>query len=320
MKHILKIILALALVTLFSRCEHRGIVGANNAEKCNSIYYWKTTFDVDSMEMDFLEKHNIERLYIRMFDVAVEQNLSDGTNEIVPIATTKFLSEVPQNLEIVPVTYITIDALRAMEGKESEFASLIVERILAMSSYNGCGEIKEIQLDCDWTSTTKDSYGRLCHYVQWLLKSNEIELSITVRLHQLRESAPPADRGVLMLYNTGALKNPNTKNSILNIDDIKPYIKTSKYSIPLDYAYPAFGWGVKFANNKFVSIVSENSRAMSDEEYIRYERPTTAEILDVKSLVEKRLGKPARGNIIYHLDNSQLKNYTDNEIAQILSY
>ena len=320
MKYIFKISVALASLMFFSGCGHRGIDRAYNAEKHNSIYYWKTTFDISPTEMEFLKKHDIERLYVRMFDVAIEQNLLSETKEVVPIATTKFVSEVPTNLELVPVTYITIDALRAMEGKEYDFATLIVERLLAMSSYNNCGEIKEIQLDCDWTSTTKSSYIRLCQRVKDLLHFKGIDLSITIRLHQLQETAPPADRGVLMLYNTGALKNPDTTNSILNINDVKPYTKSKKYSLPLDYAYPTFGWGVKFVNGKFVSIVSEESRPTSKEERIRHERPTSIEIIDVKRLVESKLGKPERGNIIYHLDDSQLKNYTDDEITKILSY
>ena len=320
MKYILKISVVLAFFTILSGCGHRGIDRAYNAEKHNSIYYWKTTFDISPTEMEFLKKHDIERLYIRMFDVAVEQNPLSETKEVVPIATTKFVSEVPSNLEIVPVTYITIDALRAMEGEEYDFATLIVERLLAMSSYNNCGEIKEVQIDCDWTSTTKDSYNKLCHCIRYSLNSKGIALSITIRLYQLQETAPPADRGVLMLYNTGALKNPDTTNSILNINDVEPYIKSQKYTLPLDYAYPTFGWGVKFVNGKFASIVSEESRPTSKEERIRHERPTSIEIIDVKRLVESKLGKPERGNIIYHLDDSQLKNYTDDEIAKILSY
>ena len=54
------------------------------------------------------------------------------------------------------------------------------------------------------------------------MQKKEIALSITVRLHQLREPAPPADRGVLMLYNTGALKAHDTRNSILDLADVKP--------------------------------------------------------------------------------------------------
>jgi hypothetical protein len=123
-----------------------------------------------------------------------------------------------------------------------------------------------------------------------------------------------------MLYNTGALKNYETHNSILDIDDVRPYIKSASYELPLDYAFPAFGWGVKFADSKFVSIVSYDSDEMSENEHIRYERPQACTILAVKELVEKKIGKPARGNILYHLDYSQFKNYTDDEISQILSY
>ena len=123
-----------------------------------------------------------------------------------------------------------------------------------------------------------------------------------------------------MLYNTGALTNAKTKNSILDIKDAKPYIKTTKYPIPLDYAYPTFGWGVKFENNNFVAIVAEGYKPLSNKEQIRVERPTFAEIIAVKELIEDKLGKPTNGNILYHLDDAQLKNYTDNEISQILAY
>jgi hypothetical protein len=152
------------------------------------------------------------------------------------------------------------------------------------------------------------------------LLAKEMALSITVRLHQLKEAPPTADSGVLMLYNTGALTSPFTKNSILDIENAKPFIKTLKYPIPLNYAYPAFGWGVKFDGHEFVSIVAEDAKPTSENEHIRVERPTATEILEVKALVEQHLGKPANGNILYHLDESHLKNYTDNEISQILAY
>lgn len=287
-------------------------------EPGNSIYHWKGTFAPDSTERAFLKAHDITRIYLRMFDVAIEPDYEIGTPDIVPIATTKFEAPVPAGVEIVPVTYITLEALRAMKGQEPEYASLIVERLLAMSSYNGCGTINEIQLDCDWTASTRGSYATLCQVVKNLLQREHIALSVTVRLHQLQEAAPPADRGVLMLYNTGALKEAETKNSILNIDDIIPYLKEKEYDIPLSYAYPAFGWGVKFKGGNFVSIVAENETPSSPDERIRVERPTAAEILAVKQRVERSLGKPAGGNIVYHLDYSQLKNYSYDEIDKIL--
>jgi hypothetical protein len=293
---------------------------AKDFVKQNSMYYWKTTFDLDSTERAFLEKHNIKRLYVRMFDVALEPDYLNGSPEIVPIATTKFVSEIPAGVEIVPVAYITIDALRAMHGQESEYATLIVERLLAMASFNKCGDIREIQLDSDWTESTRNSYHSLCEKVKSELSAHNIMLSLTIRLHQMRETPPPADRGVLMLYNTGALKDPNTHNSILSIEDVKPYLSEIEYSLPLDYAYPVYGWGVKFSDNKFVSIVTTEDVQLKENEHIRYERPQVSEIVEVKELVEKSFGKPVSGNILYHLDSKQLKNYTSDEIDKILTY
>lgn len=286
--------------------------------KHNSVYYWKTTFAPDSAERAFLAEHDIDRIYLHMFDVAVEPDYETGGSEVVPIATTRFEARVPDEIEIVPVAYITLDALRAMAGKERKFAPLIVDRLLAMSSYNECGKINEIQLDCDWTASTRESYAVLCQTVRDSLQKKEIELSITVRLHQLREPAPPADRGVLMLYNTGALKGHDTRNSILDIADVKPYMTRKRYPIPLDYAYPVFGWGVKFEGEKFVSIVTEADTVSQPGESVRRERPAAAEIVAVKKLVESYLGQPASGNLLYHLDYAQLKHYTHEEIDQIL--
>ena len=313
MLNLKKLLILLAVVATIVGCSK------SQDQSFNSIYHWKTTFEVGYGECEFLAKHNIVRIYLHMFDVVVEQNHNVGTTEIVPIATTKFVGSAPKSVEIVPTIYITIDALRAMTGKESEYATLIVERALAMCSYNECGKIKELQLDCDWTSTTKQSYNLLCSSTRELLRKEGIDLSATIRLHQLSESAPPVDRGVLMLYNTGAIKNPKTKNSILDIKDVEPCLNIRKYHLPLSYAYPAFGWGVKFQGGEFRAITKEDA-PIADGEQLRNERPTSTEILAVKALVENKLGKPTGGNIIYHLDLSQLNNYTDDEIAQILAH
>ena len=318
MKPFVKICLALVAVAFMVGCSN---VSDTVVEPKNSIYHWKTTFDINDAERDFLKKHDIERLYVKMYDVATEQNFLSGEADIVPIATTKFVSAIPDNVEIIPVVYITIDALYALGhwDRTEEFGKLIVERTLAMCRYNKCGKIRELQLDCDWTSTTKDVYEKLCGIIRKSLREKDIDLSITVRLHQLRESAPPADRGVLMIYNTGLLKWSHTRNSILDITDIKRFVKDGRYPIPLGYAYPAFGWGVKFKYDEFEAIVSEGTVAGEDE-YIRNERATASEIMEVKAFVEEKLGKPQSGNILYHLDEKQLKNYTDDEIDQILAY
>ena len=321
MKHASKLLLSLLAILLFMGCKKGTNMvttdSANDSTARNSIYHWKTTFNLDSADVSFLKRHDVKRIYVRMFDVATEPNfLSEGT-DVVPIATTKFESPVPKDVEIVPVTYITLDALREMQNREAEFANIIIERLLAMANYNHCGKIREVQFDCDWTGSTKGIFNKLCETAKDSLNAQGIALSATIRLHQMQETPPPLDRGVLMVYNTGALKHPESKNSILHMDDVKPYLKPTTYALPLDYAYPTFGWGVLFESDIFVGIVSETSQPVNDLERIRRERPTSAEVLEVKAEVEKAFGAPARGNILYHLDASQLAHYSDSSITQI---
>ena len=320
MRNKILIIASIIIVSIMTVACQQSPHVVDNKPQSRSIYHWKTTFALDSSEVVFLQKHQISKLYLRMFDVATETNWETGTKDVVPIATTRFKAAVPTNIEVIPTTYITLEALREIEGEEAEFAALIVERLLAMSSYNECGEIREVQFDCDWTASTKTIYYALCAAASELLHKNSIELSATIRLHQLAEEPPMVDRGVLMLYNTGALKNVDTKNSILDVNDVKPYIHKQSYGLSLDYAYPVFGWGVKFCNGEFQAIVSNpNEVELNDGETLRKERASVATILEVKQMVEEELGQPTRGNIIYHLDNKQLENYTDDEISQIFT-
>ena len=115
MKHIVKVLFLLIVASVLIGCGNGGnstvTNNVNDSIKRNSVYYWRTVFDIDSTELSFLQKHDISRIYLRMFDVATEPDFLNGTLQVVPIATTQFVSPIPRNVEIVPVTYITLDAL-----------------------------------------------------------------------------------------------------------------------------------------------------------------------------------------------------------------
>ena len=72
----------------------------------NSIYHWKTTFNPINSELAFLRKHNVKRLYLRFFDVALDNHWLEGELYPVPIATTVFRQVPPADMEIVPTVYI----------------------------------------------------------------------------------------------------------------------------------------------------------------------------------------------------------------------
>lgn len=330
-----------AVAALCMACTHNGTSAESNIPMKfgNGIYYWKTTFELSPNEKEFLKKHDIKRLYLKLFDVDLGEDF-DGTEGPIPIATTLFKDSVPKDLEIVPVVYITQKAIY----NNPHIDSLLYERIRAMGKKNGFDKMKEIQLDCDWTTTSRPFFFGLCKRMRQWAHHDSIQLSATIRLHQLRDSIPPVDRGVLMMYNTGSLYNKNTQNSILDERDFKPYLKDRiQYKLPLSVAYPTFCWSIVYREGDFCGIIHDTDfsdttsfEKINDQVYrvktwtdldktslytddsIRIEHSDMEQVLKAKALLKKNLHPVPQDVILYHLDEKQLSNYTDQDIENIL--
>ena len=321
----------------------------------NSVYYWKTVFSLDSAEIDFMNAHDVERIYLRMFDVVDNPESYKIEEKTIPNATVQIdyynYSEFRKNqnprLEIVPVVFITLDALKAMKDNEKILAENIVSRVNNMRRYYDMPNVNELQLDCDWTVSTEESFFKLCKEVKDIIKVFDLpwKLSSTIRLHQLARKVPPVDRGVLMVYNTGSFNSPDTRNSILDIDDIKPYLKhLPSYSLHLDVAYPAYSWQLLFRNRVFIALtnglnlsdtlkfknsgesqytalqdIPHNGKIIRAGDMVRPETSDFQEIQKVTTQINKCLAGKEFSNIIYHLDTDNLSKYTTDEIQNIYS-
>ena len=212
------------------------------AEALRSAYYWSTTWQMNSSKKNFIQKHHIKRLYVRFFDV-----VRDADGEIMPNATLQFdtteenmtaeekekESLMPKGMEIIPVVYIVNDCFKAntktnpirndKSGRKSsdetprQLADKILNRILQMNEANDIENVKEIQIDCDWTASTQEAYFEFLHYLKEKAKDKQIQLSATIRLHQLSMTPPPVDRGILMMYNTGDVKQLSCQKPILDM-------------------------------------------------------------------------------------------------------
>lgn len=349
------IITLVFICIITASCVNEADTTRSDDMKHRSVYYWKTAFSISPEDSLFLDMHDIDRIYLRMFDVDVEYNPSIDTLGIVPVATVKFIGTKPDGIEIVPTVFITPDALRGSKGSEAELASRIAKRVLNMCSFHDLGPIHEIQFDCDWTETTRPEFDNLCKATRKILHGQGIELSGTIRLHQVSQAEYPFDKGVLMLYNTGAIKDPETSNSIISYDDVYKYLgvksrikkfkNTRKYNCPIvDFAYPTFSWGVAFnSRGKFDGIIPildyesmpelekikdgvfrvkkyrdfEGSFYLVSGETVRAEYSDFSEIEKVKRLVESTLGTSG-SNIIFHLDSRNISKYESDEIETIL--
>ena len=120
-RHITFILIAL----LFSSCGRRAqqapssLSGASHSAPSaviveipeRAIYFWKSVFKLNDYEKEFLKGHDITTLYIKMFDAAPDHDWNTGETGVFPVATTRFLSEVPEGIKVVPTVYIFVSTL-----------------------------------------------------------------------------------------------------------------------------------------------------------------------------------------------------------------
>lgn len=308
----------------------------NQQSPSNAIYYWKTTWELSKEEKQFITDYKINKIYIRYFDVYIHD---DPVKSPVPEATIRFNDSVPENVEIIPTIFIDNDLFRYC--KMNNYVQQLVNRIITMSETNDIRNIHEIQLDCDWTKTTETDYFDFLEKVKVALNAYQLKLSTTIRLHQLRMNAPPVDKGVLMCYNTGAVRNHETNNSILSATDVAPYAKyLKKYPLPLDVAYPTFSWAIWFnQEGKFRALlrnadpenpdlqkINENKfrvkngfyqegHYLAADDQIRFEKSVFTEIQQTKKMLEHQLTHFSI--ILYHLDHTNLSKYSSYEINEM---
>ena len=150
--------------------------------------------------------------------------------------------------------FITNATLKNLpETSIEQLADNITSKIKRMLKSLGEVHVKEIQIDCDWTGSTRVKYFTLLKHITLKVKTRsanfnlreDITISATLRLHQIKyhkkTGVPPVARGMLMFYNMGSPTQIDMQNSILNLDIAKQYIENlESYPLPLDVALPIF--------------------------------------------------------------------------------
>lgn len=301
-------LLIMTLLLAMTACEKQS--SRKTLESGNAVYYWRTDLRLDSAEKAFLAQYHINKVYCRYFDVVMND---DG--EPKPNATISFSDTLPDSIEIIPTVYITEDC---MHETHEGLAEKIVKRIQQMNETNDIRNVREIQIDCDYTSKSRKRYYQFLEEVRrfWeagntsqtspssqsseTRSASSARLSTTIRLHQLAMEAPPVDYGALMIYNTGDPRKWEERNPILDFRDVGPYLKRlDDYPLPLAAAYPVFQWTYTIQG-------------------VRVDRTVEAEeILQVKHAMEKESGDLSRLIITYHLDKDNIDRYKPETYEEI---
>lgn len=279
-----------------------------------ALYFWQTKYALTATEGESLASLNVERIYLRMFDVAW-----DDTRQMpMPIGKLQRGDQPWFPNEVVPVVFITEETM--FQGRTTQLSDLaqnLVSEVIYMSQ--GIGTIPELQIDCDWIRRSRDAYFYFLEQVRLHLPPT-INLSATIRLHQIRHrkevGVPPVDRGALMVYHTGTPLEADPGNSILDLDLAKGYLHhLDTYPLPLDAALPIFSWALQYDDTgRFVRIMRHVSRD-SIEGNDDFERLKSGDfrVLRNCTLHNKRMMKGDRIEI-EHIDRATL-----NKLARLLA-
>jgi hypothetical protein len=309
-----------------------------------SFYYWKSILNLTNFEKQKLNSLKAKTIYLKFFDVDWDESLKK------PMPVAKLQTSDKDQLKgfsVIPTVFITNECIQRIDSSQIEkLSENIYSLILEIKQANGFDSIAEIQIDCDWTEATRDKYFQLLKNTK--LKTPNSKLSCTIRLHQIKfiskTGIPPVDRGLLMCYNMGNLKDPATNNSILETAELKKYIgNLSNYPLPLDVAFPLFDWKVLYRNNMYAGLIQGLPEAALNSSFcnktgnryqvlkdtllqgydlhkgdmIRDEQSKIEEVLSAAGEISKHLKNTPLRVSLYHLDSVILNKYSTHELESI---
>jgi hypothetical protein len=306
-----------------------------------AFYYWKSNLKLSYLEKNTLTENQVKKLYIKFFDIS--WNAAKRNFQID--APIRFSEKLPDSTQLIPTVFITNQTLKNLPKTAIDsLANVILANIkkLAIQPY------QEIQMDCDWTLSTKQKYFSLLK----TLRKPSFHLSATIRLHQVKffekTGIPPVERGMLMCYNMSDWRNPVTLNSIYSPKLLTQYTeRLADYPLPLDVVMPIFHWTVVFRNGRFLYFInnlsaetlkrntnftqqSENQIFVVKNDGIfqkvsvrkgdifRCEDAAYEDILKGSRNILEKISNQKLTFALYHLDSQSISYYSHDQIQKLL--
>ncbi|SDF10039.1 hypothetical protein [Chitinophaga filiformis] len=240
--------LLLLLLPLYFSCNTHTSKAEHSFYYWKSSYDWGDNWDLGwNARPDSVRKAlGVQHFYLHYFDVDWSENLSMPVPE-AEFASLESIGRLLEDCRYTPVVFITNRTFEQLPDSSCEWlAKRVADKINAFSDkleisvidrktariydqlpspiYTQQDSIKkiitaarerlntEIQIDCDWTAGTREKYFHflkaLRHYYPDKI------LSATIRLYPYKYTkkmgVPPVDRGMLMCYNLGDIKDAST--------------------------------------------------------------------------------------------------------------
>ncbi|QBZ98356.1 hypothetical protein [Flavobacterium sangjuense] len=339
----MKKILLLGLIScLFLSCKKEHKIA--NVER--AFYYWKSdNWNISQKEDSISKKLNVKKLYVKFFEV----DYSDAMGNF-PISKTQLYLYNLDSITIVPTVYIKnavfLKSNQASLDTLADNVNFLITKFYK-EKFREAKPLTEFQMDCDWTLKSKDNYF---YFLKKLKSISQKEISCTLRLYPYKYpdkmGVPPVDKATLMCYNILNPLQNHTKNSILDIDELESYLDTDKiYPKHLDVALPIYSWMQVYKNEQFSNVIYTDNKMVKkllkeikplwysvtkdtviNETYLRIGDKVKFEEIDARKieqtihLLKKYVSFDKNTTVsLFHLDDEQLSNYTNEELSGFYS-
>jgi len=335
-----KILLLTCVMSLLIGCTKTSTVEVERA-----FYFWKSgEYDLSGAEKKLTDSLKVRKLYLKFFEVGYSEAMGN-----FPVSKTNLNARYEGfNMNIVPTVYLKNEVFLnsgkpALDTLADNIHFLISK--YRKAQFEKASDFSEYQMDCDWTPKSKENYF---YFLKKLKAISGLNISCTLRLYpyKYRQSmgVPPVDRAMLMCYNLISPLQDKSRNSILQTDELALYLTPKDaYPVKIDVALPLFSWLHIYQNNRFVKVVNgtpqmlqtalRNEKPMwyevtrdtilEDGTYLRLgdkiksEQVTMAQIAEVQKLLLSKAHLGSKITVsLFHLDDSQLEQYTTHELEK----
>jgi hypothetical protein len=304
-----------------------------------SFYYWKTVFKISNIEKQTIQNCQVRKLYVRYFDIDLDKN--DLPFPKSPI----HFKDSTTGFSIVPVIYIKNQVLLSKKNDSKDLAIKTNSFINQINSKNKIN-IEEIQIDCDWTLSSKQNY---LDFITSIKKISGKKISATIRLHQIKyfkkTGFPKVDNAVLMYYNMGTIQL-DSLNSIYDKSIADNYLQSlNKYPLQLDVALPIYSWGIQIRDGKVIKLISKinEEKLKKDANFVfvkknhykakeanfkagnfyqkndilKIESISKNDLIEMANDLNKNIKTKPREIIFYDLDEFNIKQYENDIFTQV---
>ncbi len=341
-----KVLFFVFVSSLFLACSKKESK-VENVEK--AFYYWKSNGNYDAQISAKISKSKVKKIYFKLFEIDYNETMGNFPYE--KNKPNEYDFRDLDSLTIVPTIFIKNEIFQYNTEKSlDKLADNIVFLVDKYHTESGKAifNYTEIQIDCDWTKSTKEKYFYLLKKIKEL---SQKEISCTLRLYPYKYpdimGIPPVDKAMLMCYNLIKPLSNKDKNSILDLAELKSYLNERRsYPLHLDIALPVFYWTQWYQNNRFSGLLNINSADIAgftkkvkpmwyevtkDTTYqydsyfkkgdqIKCEEVDASSITEAISIIKKNVELDKNTTIsLFHLDDSTFKKYSDEEISSFYS-